>query len=45
MYPNDTPDGIANRFAKEHNLSKEKRDRLVEAIQAHLKQALAEKKK
>ena len=45
MYPNDTPDGIANRFAKEHNLRKEKRDWLVEAIQAHLKQDLAENKK
>ena len=44
MYPDDTPEGIANRFTKEHNLSKEKRARLIEAIQNHLKQALNEKK-
>lgn len=45
MYPNDTPEGIANRFAKEYNLSKEKWDWLIDAIQAHLRQALIEKKK
>lgn len=32
MYPNDTPEGIANWFAKEYNLSKEKWDRLIDAI-------------
>lgn len=44
MYPDDTPEGIANRFTKEHNLSKEKWAWLIEAIQNHLKQALNEKK-
>jgi len=32
MYPDDTPEGIANRFAKEHGLSQEKRDWLINAI-------------
>jgi len=36
MYPNDTPEGIANKFCLENDLGPEKWEWLIDAIKAHL---------
>lgn len=39
MYPSDTAEGVADRFCKEHELGSEKKERLIDAIWAHLNKA------
>ena len=43
MYASDDPVELAEKFAVEHHLSDEKKDRLLDAIHIHLEQALKKK--
>lgn len=39
MYKNDTPEGVADKFCKENGVDSDKKQRLVEAIRAHIHKA------
>ena len=40
MYENDTPEELAEAFCQEHSLNDEKKKKLVEIIESHLKSML-----